>query len=190
MDCPLDIENTKQIQTVTVDDMDAEITALDTAGYVINVRVGQENVSGEEFRNTYNLASSCFTLQRYNGKMRITTRGIGHGLGMSQNTANKMSKKGKTYEENTAIFLCGDGNQRSSRNIAGHRISPSLSGKNIVRGGDKMNKRQRPSRKKRGATVAAVLCFVAAIAIVGTYTFNDYKETQRKRRTCTGGRNQ
>ena len=43
-----------------------------------------------------------------------------------------------------------------------------------------MNKRQRPSRKKRGATVAAVLCFVAAIAIVGTYTINDYKETQRK----------
>lgn len=43
-----------------------------------------------------------------------------------------------------------------------------------------MNKRQRPLRKKRGATVAAVLCFVAAIAIVGTYTFNDYKKTQRK----------
>ena len=60
MDCPLDIENTKQIQTVTVDDMDVEITALDTAGYVINVRVGQENVSGEEFRNTYNLASKLF----------------------------------------------------------------------------------------------------------------------------------
>ena len=107
VDCPLDIENTKQIQTVTVDDMDAEITALDTAGYVINVRVGQENVSGEEFRNTYNLASSCFTLQRYNGKMRITTRGIGHGLGMSQNTANKMSKKGKTYEEILQFFFAG-----------------------------------------------------------------------------------
>ena len=107
MDCPLDIENTKQIQTVTVHDMDAEIAALDTAGYVINVRVGQENVSGEEFRNTYNLASSCFTLQRYNGKMRITTRGIGHGLGMSQNTANKMSKKGKTYEEILQFFFAG-----------------------------------------------------------------------------------
>lgn len=107
VDCPLDIENTKQIQTVTVDDMDAEITALDTAGYVINVRVGQENVSGEEFRNTYNLASSCFTLQRYNGKMRITTRGIGHGLGMSQHTANKMSKKGKTYEEILQFFFEG-----------------------------------------------------------------------------------
>ena len=69
--------------------------------------MGQENVSGEEFRNTYNLASSCFTLQRYNGKMRITTRGIGHGLGMSQNTANKMSKKGKTYEEILQFFFAG-----------------------------------------------------------------------------------
>ncbi len=32
----------------------------------------------------------------------------------------------------------------------------------------------------KGATVAAVLCFVAAIAIVGTYTFSDYKRIQRE----------
>lgn len=43
-----------------------------------------------------------------------------------------------------------------------------------------MNKKQKPSQKKMAATVAAVLCFVAAIAIVGTYTFNDYKTTQQK----------
>ena len=43
-----------------------------------------------------------------------------------------------------------------------------------------MNKRQKPSQKMKGATVAAVVCFVAAIAIVGTYTFNDYKRTQQK----------
>ncbi len=43
-----------------------------------------------------------------------------------------------------------------------------------------MNKRQRPSQKRKGATVAAVVCFVAAIALVGTYTFNDYKRTQQK----------
>ncbi|MGN1377078.1 MAG: murein hydrolase activator EnvC family protein [Dorea sp.] len=42
-----------------------------------------------------------------------------------------------------------------------------------------MKERKSPSQKKRGATVAAVLCFVAAIAIVGTYTFNDYKKTQQ-----------
>ncbi len=43
-----------------------------------------------------------------------------------------------------------------------------------------MNKRQKPSQKMKGATVAAVLCFVAAIAIVGTYTFSDYKRIQRE----------
>lgn len=107
VECPLDIESSKQIQTVTIEDIDAEITAQDTAGYVLNVRVGQENISGEEFRNTYQLASGCFTLQRYNGEIRITTRGIGHGLGMSQYTANHMAKDGKTYEEILEYFFEG-----------------------------------------------------------------------------------
>lgn len=43
-----------------------------------------------------------------------------------------------------------------------------------------MNKKQTPSQKKRAATVAAVLCFVAAIAIVGTYTLSGYKEVQQR----------
>lgn len=42
------------------------------------------------------------------------------------------------------------------------------------------NQKQKPKRKKRGAAVAAVLCFVAAIAIVGTYTFKDYKKAQKE----------
>ncbi len=42
-----------------------------------------------------------------------------------------------------------------------------------------MKQRQKPKSKKR-ATVAAVLCFVAAIALVGTYTFKDYRKTQQE----------
>lgn len=44
-----------------------------------------------------------------------------------------------------------------------------------------MKQRQRPKRKN-SAAVATVLCFVAAIAIVGTYTLRDYKKTQQKER--------
>ena len=106
-DCPLDIEAAEQIQTVTVDDMDAEVTAMDTAGYVTSVRVGQETVNGEEFRQTYGLASSCFILQKYDGKLRITTRGVGHGLGMSQYTANEMAKEGKDVSEILQYFFEG-----------------------------------------------------------------------------------
>lgn len=42
-----------------------------------------------------------------------------------------------------------------------------------------MNKNQSPPQKKRGATVAAVLCFVAAIAIVGTYTLGSSREARQ-----------
>lgn len=107
VECPADIEEEEQIQTVTLDDMDAEVLKCDTAGYVLSVRVGKEKVSGEEFRDNYNLASSCFTLQKYNGKLRITTRGEGHGLGMSQNTANVMAKEGRNYKEILEYFFDG-----------------------------------------------------------------------------------
>lgn len=106
-ECPWDIEEEEQIQTVTYEDIDAEILECDTAGYVLRVQVGKEEVSGEEFRTNYHLASSCFTLQKYNGKLRITTRGVGHGLGMSQNTANRMAKKGRGYEEILEYFFEG-----------------------------------------------------------------------------------
>lgn len=107
VDCPLDIEDVRQVQTITIDDMDAEITACDTAGYVLNVRIGNNTISGEEFRVNYHLDSSCFSFQKYNGKLRITTRGIGHGLGMSQYTANEMAKEGKTVEEILKYFFEG-----------------------------------------------------------------------------------
>lgn len=105
LECPEDLESADQLQTVVTEDMDAEVTATDTAGYVLNVRVGSDNMSGEEFRRQYGLASSCFTLQRFNGKMRITTRGEGHGLGMSQYTANQMAEEGKTYEDILEYFF-------------------------------------------------------------------------------------
>ena len=78
-----------------------------TAGYVTSVRVGQETVNGEEFRQTYGLASSCFILQKYDGKLRITTRGVGHGLGLSQYTANEMAKEGKDAAEILQYFFEG-----------------------------------------------------------------------------------
>ena len=107
VDCPEDIEAQEQIQTVTLDDIEAEIIECDTTGYVLSVKVGEEKISGEEFRTNYHLASSCFTLQKYNGKLRITTRGVGHGLGMSQNSANELAKSGQKYEQILEHFFEG-----------------------------------------------------------------------------------
>jgi len=113
-DCPLDIEATEQLQTMTMDmettgeeESPVEIIEIDSAGYVLKVRVGGEEVNGEEFRQNYNLASSCFSIHEYEGKMRITTRGVGHGIGLSQNTANKMAESGKSAEEILLYFFEG-----------------------------------------------------------------------------------
>ncbi len=102
--CPKDLENEWQIQTTMEKKLDAKVTALDSAGYVKKVRVGEEIMSGEAFREKYHLVSSSFILQKYAGKLRIITCGVGHGYGMSQYTANEMAKKGKTYKEILGYF--------------------------------------------------------------------------------------
>lgn len=106
-ECPFDIESKEQIQTKTIDDMDAEVTETDSAGYVKTVRVGENQMSAEEFRTEYELDSSCFTLQHYDGNLRIVTRGVGHGLGMSQYTANRMAGNGGSFEDILKYFFEG-----------------------------------------------------------------------------------
>lgn len=106
-ECPFDIESKEQIQTTILEDIDAEVTETDSAGYVKKVRVGEETMGAEEFRKEYQLCSSCFTLQHYDGKLRVVTRGVGHGLGMSQYTANRMAKNGGTCEEVLSYFFEG-----------------------------------------------------------------------------------
>lgn len=107
VECPLDVESKEELKTRTFDDLKAEVKETDSAGYVLSVQAGEETVNGEEFRNAYDLDSSCFTLQDYDGKLRITTRGVGHGLGMSQYTANRMAKEGKDYKEILDYFFSG-----------------------------------------------------------------------------------
>lgn len=106
-ECPLDVEAKEAMTTSMIQDADMEVTATDSAGYVTEVRCGEETVSGEEFRAAYHLASACFTLQEFEKQIRVTAKGIGHGLGMSQYTAKQMAKEGNTYEEILNYFFEG-----------------------------------------------------------------------------------
>lgn len=106
-ECPKDVEADNQMESKLIQASSAEITAYDSAGYVMSVKTGEETCNGENFRDTYNLASSCFELQEFEGKIRVTTKGVGHGLGMSQNTANEMAKEGKKHEEILQYFFEG-----------------------------------------------------------------------------------
>jgi len=76
-----------------------QIVKRDSSDYVIQVKLGDVVVSGEEFRINLELSSSNFTIQEVDGKIRFLCKGLGHGLGMSQFGANEMAKKGFTYLE-------------------------------------------------------------------------------------------
>ncbi len=43
-----------------------------------------------------------------------------------------------------------------------------------------MNKKQKPSKKRKGTGIGIAVCFVAAIIMVGTYTLRDYQEAKRQ----------
>lgn len=106
-DCAKDIGGDAQMQTKVIPVAGAKVLKSDSAGYVLEVQVGEETCSGESFRDTYELASSCFELQEFDGKTRVITKGVGHGLGMSQYMANEMAKEGKTYQEILQYFFEG-----------------------------------------------------------------------------------
>lgn len=86
---------------------DFEIQSYDSAGYVQSIRIGETVLSGEQFREALSLPSSAFSIQDVGGKLQITTAGRGHGLGMSQWTAQEMAKEGKSYEEILQYFFEG-----------------------------------------------------------------------------------
>ncbi len=104
-ECPKDVAAENQMESKFIEVKGAKIASVDSAGYVLSVTVGDETVSGESFRDTYGLASACFELQEFEANTRVTTKGVGHGLGLSQHTANEMAKEGQGYKEILQYFF-------------------------------------------------------------------------------------
>lgn len=75
------------------------ILQRDEADYVTELTVAGQKMAGEEFRHLLDLNSSCFYLEEVDESIQITTKGLGHGIGMSQYNANELAKEGKSYEE-------------------------------------------------------------------------------------------
>ena len=50
-------------------------------------------------RNCLGLNSACCYIKEVEGKVRIVTKGLGHGIGLSQYGANELAKEGNDYKE-------------------------------------------------------------------------------------------
>lgn len=81
-----------------------ENTSFNILGYTSGGRVDSISVDGVEFsgvsfRSMLGLRSADFDISKTDGGFVITTRGYGHGVGMSQYGANGMAKAGYSYRD-------------------------------------------------------------------------------------------
>ena len=77
------------------------------SGYVKEVSLGNGTLSGTELKSLLKLKSPNFTVKSTDSKVVFTVYGKGHGLGMSQYSADFMARQGSNYKEILAHFYKG-----------------------------------------------------------------------------------
>lgn len=76
-----------------------KINSVSNAGYITSVTVGGVTMSGLDIRGVLGLRSASFTMTDTGISIIFTTKGYGHGAGMSQYGAEAMAEEGYTYKE-------------------------------------------------------------------------------------------
>lgn len=66
---------------------------------VEQIKINDTIYKGVDFRNKLGLRSADFSINKTDTGVIITTKGFGHGVGLSQYGANGMAKQGATYKE-------------------------------------------------------------------------------------------
>ena len=81
-------------ETLTV-----EITSQTNTGRIKTLKINGTEFNGRDFASKLSLRSNCFTISQNEQNITITTKGFGHGVGMSQYGANGMAKEGYDYKK-------------------------------------------------------------------------------------------
>lgn len=76
-----------------------QIIRRDKGGYIEELQIGNVKMTGDEFAAVFELNSPNFQVEESDGKIRVITKGIGHGFGLSMYGAGLLAKNGKSYTE-------------------------------------------------------------------------------------------
>ena len=82
---------------------------LDSAGYVAEMSVCGQSLTGSKLRSIFGLRSAAFTVayDADKGEFSFTTHGYGHGVGLSQYGAKAMAEAGRNWREILAWYFPG-----------------------------------------------------------------------------------
>ena len=89
----------KKLGVIITSDTNFIINGKTSGDRVSSISVGEVSFSGIEFRSKLGLRSADFDIEKNDENVVITTRGYGHGVGMSQYGANGMAKNGSSYRD-------------------------------------------------------------------------------------------
>mgnify|MGYP003370950443 FL=1 len=79
----------------------------DDAGYVAQMEVCGQSFSGLRLRSAFSLRSACFAVTYDGDAFILTTRGYGHGVGLSQYGAKAMAEGGANWQEILTYYFPG-----------------------------------------------------------------------------------
>ena len=158
------------------------VLTRDSAGYVLNVRAGRSSIEGERFRQLFELPSSCFFLEEQGGKMVITTKGIGHGIGLDQYYANALAKQGASAEEILELFFPGLLKKYGIKRLncaqtkPEHRKQERMSVMRRKRTGGKNS----AYRREKAIMTASVVLVLAAMTVTGISVYRNHQKSQEE----------
>ena len=84
---------------ITCDIVEVQDITRSDSNRVLTITINNQTFKGTEMRSKLGLRSTDFDIVINESGVTITTRGYGHGVGMSQYGANGMAKEGYSYEE-------------------------------------------------------------------------------------------
>lgn len=77
------------------------------SGTILRAEAGDRVVTGNDLRQALALRSACFDVRCEGEEVVITTKGYGHGVGMSQYGADSMAQEGRNWKEILAHYYPG-----------------------------------------------------------------------------------
>ncbi|HWO98817.1 MAG TPA: stage II sporulation protein D [Bacillus sp. (in: firmicutes)] len=122
VESPWDKESPKFLDQTVLDvnefekKLGVQLSSDGTLGKVIERTPGQriklvsisgKELTGKEIREKLQLRSTDFNWTRKGDQIIITTKGYGHGIGMSQYGANGMASEGKSYQDIVTYYYQG-----------------------------------------------------------------------------------
>lgn len=79
--------------------LEYQILETTSTGRIKKIKINDIELTGNEFAKKLGLKSNYFEIVVFDTNILITTKGYGHGVGMSQYGAEAMAKKGYKYDE-------------------------------------------------------------------------------------------